>query len=141
MGESSPSVKFGRPDDLRLFYNPCVAGEARILRNKLTEQELLQLASDTFGDMVKVTVDVDRQRVAAGGALHAQAEELLLQDGSDQADIWGSNYFPGRALGSRLEFSALINIRPAADNPSQQIRSQQIRDRLKAAVEMWVGPA
>lgn len=118
-----------------------MAGEARIVRQKLTEQEVRQLADDTFGDMVKVTVDIARQVLGAGGMLHADVEALLLEDGSIQQDVWGANYFPGRPEGSRVEYSALINIRSAQNNPQQAIESQDIRAKVRQAVERWVGPA
>ena len=33
--------------------------------------------------------------------------------GSRQRDLWGANYYPGRGPDGCLEFTALINIRPA----------------------------
>ncbi|HYS05477.1 MAG TPA: DUF5674 family protein [Candidatus Dormibacteraeota bacterium] len=33
---------------------------------------------------------------SVGGELHADAEQLLLEQGSAQADLWGANCFPGQ---------------------------------------------
>ena len=37
---------------------------------------------------------------AVGGELHADAEALLLEQGSQQKDLWGANYYPGRGPAS-----------------------------------------
>jgi hypothetical protein len=114
---------------------------ARILVERLTPEQIVNLAAEIFDDMFKVVVDVERGVLAAGGALHADAEQLLLDDGSRQQDVWGANYFPARAIGSRLEYSALINIRPDAGNSDQNIRSEAVRAKVRCIVEKWIGPA
>ncbi len=63
-------------------------GEARLIANAMTTEEIGQLAEETFGDMIKLAVDVERGVVAAGGMLHADGEALLLGDGSAQRNIW-----------------------------------------------------
>ena len=114
---------------------------ARLVRGSLNETQIAALAAENFGDMFKVVVDVARKTLAAGGALHADAEQLLLDDGSQQGDIWGANYFPDRPLGKRLEYSALINIRPAAGNRDQDIQSEPVRAKVRDIIERWIGPA
>ena len=116
-------------------------GEPRILRTKLSPEDLLTLAEATFGDMVKLVVDVDRGLLAAGGMLHADAEALLTEDGAPTDALWGANYFPARAVGERLEYTALINIRPARGNRGQEIADPSTRERVREVVERLVGPA
>lgn len=116
------------------------SGEARIIREKMTSEQILQLAKDTFGDMVKIVVDVEQGVLAAGGMLHADAESLLIDGGSSQSDIWGANYFPQKAPGSRLEFTALINIRPSDGNRDQFIQSEPVRGKVQEIAERWMGP-
>ena len=118
-----------------------MAGEPRIIREKMTAEEITQIAADTFGDMIKIVVDVDRGILAAGGMLHADAEALLLEDGSNQFDIWGANYFLQRIPNAKLEYTALINIRPSDKNTAQHIQSKDIRRKVKAIVEQWMGPS
>lgn len=113
-------------------------GEARILRAKLSQEELTDLARDTFGDMVKLVIDVERDRATAGGMLHADGEQLPLDDGSKQSDVWGANFYPARGAGGRLDYTALINIRPD-ENPDQRILSAPLRERVRLAVERWIG--
>ena len=89
--------------------------------------------------MVKLVVDVRRGVVAIGGELHADAEALLLEQGSRQEDLWGANYFPGLGPERSIEFTALINIRPARGNRSMEIQSQEARDGVRRLVTAIVG--
>jgi hypothetical protein len=86
-----------------------------------------RLVQALFGEMVKVVVDVRRGRAAVGGELHADGEQLLLEEGSEQADLWGANYYPGRGSEGCVEFTALINIRPAQGNPGMEIQDPEVR--------------
>ena len=53
-----------------------------MVRTRLEPAELARLIGHPFQDMVKFVVDVERCIVALGGELHADAEALLLDDGS-----------------------------------------------------------
>jgi hypothetical protein len=72
-----------------------------IVERRIDPAELHRLVELYFGDMVKLVVDIRRQVAAVGGELHADAEQLLLAQGSAQADLWGANYYPGRGPGNR----------------------------------------
>ena len=95
-------------------------------------EEVRRLADAWFGDMVKFVVDLGRQRIALGGELHADAEEKLLDEGGRQEDLWGGNYFPDRPAGERLEYTALINIRPSQGNRSMELQDPELRARVGA---------
>lgn len=60
-----------------------------IVETRLAPAELARLVHLFFGDMVKYVVDVERRIAAVGGQLHADAEQLLLEAGSRQEDLWG----------------------------------------------------
>ncbi len=53
-----------------------------IVEKMITLAELSILAKEWFGDMVKVVVDVEQEKMAIGCELHVDAEELLLKQGS-----------------------------------------------------------
>jgi len=110
-----------------------------IVRSKVDPADLRRLVDQYFGDMVKLVVDVRRRVVAIGGELHADAEALLLADGSAQVDLWGANYYPGLGPSSSVEFTALINIRPAQGNPSMEIQDAGARDAVREIVHALVG--
>jgi len=104
--------------------------EIVIVEERLEPIELARLVQLFFGDMVKYVVDVERRVAAVGGQLHADAEQLLLAAGSRQADLWGANYYPGKAPDDCIEYTALINIRPAHRNRSMVIEDEAIRARV-----------
>ena len=110
-----------------------------ILRQRIERTELARLVAAHFGDMVKLVIDVHRQVVAVGGELHADAEALLLEQGSRQADLWGANYYPGRGAAECLESTALINIRPSQGNPSMEIQDTETRETVHEIVGRLVG--
>jgi hypothetical protein len=102
----------------------------KILKHPLNNNEINELAKEFFGDMIKIVVDVEEGSIAAGCSLHADAEQLLLKHGSKQENIWGANYFPGRKKGEKIEYTALINIRPRKGNKSQFIQGADIRKKV-----------
>lgn len=102
-----------------------------IVRTRIGRARLLELTEGWFGDMVKYVVDVRRGIAAVGGELHADAEQILLEDGSLQADLWGANYYPAERGDDRIEYTSLINIRPAAGNRSMEIELAEVRERVR----------
>lgn len=109
-----------------------------LLESRIDPQELARVVAAHFEDMVKYVVDVERGLVAVGGEMHADAEQVLLEAGSRQADLWGANYYPGRGEGC-IEYTALINIRPAAGNRGMEIQDQGLRDRVREVTFALVG--
>src|SRR3989442_922877 len=99
-----------------------------ILDRRIERAELARLVELYFGDMVKYVADVQRGAIAIGGELHADAEQLLLEAGSRQADLWGANYYPGRGGDGCIEFTALINIRPSRGNRSMEVQDPVLRE-------------
>jgi len=110
-----------------------------VVDQRIDSAELARLVAAYFGDMVKLVVDLRREVVAVGGELHADAEELLLEQGSHQADVWGANYYPGRGAEGFLEHTALINIRPSQGNPSMEIQDPETRDAVRRIVARLIG--
>jgi hypothetical protein len=93
-------------------------------------RELRRLVDLFFEDMVKFVVDVERGIAAVGGAKHAEAQHLLLANGSRQPDLWGATYWPGRGRDECVELSAPINVRPSDGNQGPEIQDPTIRRRV-----------
>jgi len=93
--------------------------------------EIDRLAGLFFKDMVKYVVDIERRVAAIGGELHADAEEMLLEAGSRQSDLWGANFYPDKDPDERIEYTSLINIRPGQGNRSMFIEDPEVRDRVR----------
>ena len=110
-----------------------------IVRERIDPAELARLVLLYFEDMVKYVVDVERDVVGLGGEMHADAEQLLLEDGSRQVDLWGANYYPGRGRDGCIEYTALINIRPAQGNRSMEIQDPAVRQKVRELTWALVG--
>ncbi len=106
---------------------------------RLEPGELRRLVDLYFEDMVKYVVDLARGVAAVGGEMHADAEQLLLQDGSRQADLWGANYYPGPGREECIEYTSLINIRPAQGNRSMEIQDEAVRQRVRELTFALIG--
>ena len=73
--------------------------------------------------------------MGVGGELHSDAEELLINEGSNQEDIWGANLYPYKSADERLEYTSLINIRPGQGNLSMEIENKNLRRKIQIMTE------
>jgi hypothetical protein len=112
--------------------------EVVLLERRIDAEELRRLLA-RFEDMVKYVADLERGVIAIGGEMHADAEALLLEHGSRQADLWGANYYPGRGREGCIEFTALINIRPAAGNRGMELQDAGLRGKLRELTHALIG--
>jgi len=110
-----------------------------LVESRLDPAELRRLVAAHFEDMVKYVVDVERAIAAVGGELHADEEALLLEHGSRQEDLWGANYYPGRGENGCIEYTSLINIRPAQGNRSMVIADEAVRGRVRDITFALIG--
>lgn len=110
-----------------------------ILRGPIDKAVLARLVKRWFGDMVKYVADVERGVIAIGGELHADAEELLLEDGSRQPDLWGANYYPGTGAERCIEYTSLINIRPSQGNQGMEIEDREVREQIRRLTFTLIG--
>ena len=109
-----------------------------IVDNSISLADLKELAKQRFGDMVKGVVDVEKSIMAVGGELHADEEALLLEQGSKQDDLWGFNIYIDQSPDTWLEFNSMINIRPSQNNPSRDIQSDEMKNKVTEIVNRLV---
>jgi hypothetical protein len=95
-------------------------------------QEMLQ----EHENMVKIVVDIRRRVLSGGGEMHADCEPALLEDGSALDDLWGANWYPAEG---RIEFEALINIRPRLGNRSILIQDEALRRQVESVTREILG--
>jgi hypothetical protein len=105
-----------------------------IIRSHATKEQVHEM-QQTLGVYIKLAVDIRRGILAGGGALHADCETILLEDGSKQEDIWGADWNPDS---QHVTYEALINIRPR-QNRSMEILDASIRDRVADIVQRLLG--
>lgn len=84
----------------------------------------------------KLAVDIDRGILAGGGAMHADCEAVLLEDGSQQEFIWGADWNPEA---QEVTFESLINIRPHQNNRSLELQDPELRDKVEHITRRLLG--
>ncbi|OGO63677.1 MAG: hypothetical protein A2029_06815 [Chloroflexi bacterium RBG_19FT_COMBO_47_9] len=106
-----------------------------ILKEKATAKQIREML-EVYSVMIKLAVDIRRGILAGGGEMHADCEIILLEEGSEQDDLWGANWYPSD---QRIEFEALINIRPRLGNRSMIIQSEDTRKSVEAVARTILG--
>jgi len=108
----------------------------RIVDNnsRIKLDELSKMAEDMFGDFVKVVVDVARDMMVVNAELHADEEALLIEQGSNQTDLWGINLYPALEGDDFVEFDSMINLRPSRGNRSREVQDPAVRERIRRIV-------
>ena len=106
-----------------------------LLKEKTTPEQLKAML-EQHESMIKIVVDIRRRALSGGGEMHADCESVLLDDGSEQDDLWGANWYPDE---QRIEFESLINIRPRLGNRSILIHDENLRTQVKAVTVEILG--
>ncbi len=102
----------------------------RIIRERVTAEQMRRML-ETLQTYVKLAVDVRRKIVGGGGAMHADCKAVLLEDGSQQADVWGADWSPKTR---KVRFESLINIRPRQNNRTMHIEDKALRAKIEKIV-------
>ena len=102
----------------------------KILDKTISIDELKKTALETFGDLVKAVVDVDKELIALDAELHSDLEALLLENGSKQKNLWGINFYPEIQGNEFIEFDSMINMRPSQGNRSRGIENEEMRKKI-----------
>jgi hypothetical protein len=106
-----------------------------IIRRRASKRQAIEML-EVFGTFIKLAVDVHREVLAGGGELHADCEQALLSDGSEQTNIWGADWDP---INQRVTFEALINIRPRQNNRKMEIQDPALRSQIERIVKDLLG--
>jgi hypothetical protein len=107
----------------------------KIIRSRTSLSELWQNRETQTTDLLKIVVDIKRNIIAVDAEMHADLEELLLENSSEQEDLWGANLFPERNDEKFIEYTSFINIRPAQENRSMEVQNETIKDKILKIVD------
>jgi hypothetical protein len=112
----------------------------KLLEQKVTIEDLQEMASHMFGNLVKAVVDVEKRIIVLDAELHSDQECFLLENGSEQKDLWGINLYPEFSKNDEnfVEFDSMINLRPSDNNRSRSIEDPEIRKKIIQIVLEWV---
>ena len=106
-----------------------------ILQDKPTSEQIQNMLQQ-YETMIKIVVDIRRRILAGGGEMHSDCESVLLDNGSEQDDLWGANWYPAE---QRIEFESLINIRPRLGNRNILIQDEGLRQKVESATREIFG--
>lgn len=105
-----------------------------LLFNQKPTKEQLAKAAEEFADYIKVVVDTDKGIMAMGGKLHTDGEQLLLENGSKQENLWGGGL---DLVSKKIDCTALSNIRPGQGNNSMEILDLETRKRFLKIIKKY----
>ena len=90
--------------------------------------EQIQELSVKFSVYIKTVIDLKNKICSAGMNRHFEGEQILLQQGSKQSNIWGG----GIDLKTmEIDYNSFINIRPRDNNTKNDIQSEEIRKQYQ----------
>ena len=109
--------------------------DIKIIKSPITREELKHIASEGFGELVKVVVDLEQEIMAVGGELHADEETLLIdQEGSQREYTWGINIYPDKTGDDFIEYDSMVNLKPSFGNRTRSVENKEIREQIKKIV-------
>ena len=112
--------------------------EILIARETIDKETLDALAKTWHHSLVKGVADISRAVVALGGEWHIDANNRLIEDGSEQKNLWGFNIYPKEHGDKAIEYNSLTNIRPMQGNRSMEIMDEATRKAVRKTVALAV---
>ena len=106
-----------------------------LLKEKVVLAQIQEMLQE-YEDMIKIVVDIRKRILSGGGEMHADCESVLLNDGSEQDDLWGANRYP---VEQRIEFESLINIRPRLGNRNIVLQDENLRKQVESVTREILG--
>ena len=113
--------------------------ETRIVKNKITRNELNVLAHEQYIDIIKAVVDVEKEIMGVGGELHVDIQSLLIEkENSHGKDTWGINLYLDKIGDDFIEFDSMINLKPNLGNRTRDIGNSEIKEKIRNIVNKLV---
>ena len=112
----------------------------KILENEIKKEDLKNSENIVFDEFVKAVVDIEKEKIAIDAELHADLEKYLLENGSNQYDLWGINLYFDEDEDEEnfVEFDSMINIRPAQGNRGRGVENKETQEKIKEVVSKWI---
>jgi len=112
----------------------------KLVKNKISLQELAQMSEKMFGGLVKAVVDIEQEIMVVDAGMHADEESFLLEEcESKQEFLWGINIYPDKhAKEGFVVFDSMINIRPGWGNRTRGVDDPKIQQKIITIVNKLV---
>ena len=92
-----------------------------------TKEEIDKI-KESFDIYIKTVIDIKRKVCSAGADRHFESEKILLDDGSDQSNLWGGGIDIETMI---IDCNSFINIRPRDNNTSNEIQDKNLRNQFE----------
>lgn len=103
---------------------------------RISLTELTSLSERMYERFVKCVIDIDKEIMVIDADMHVDEEQLLLEGGSKQENLWGINLRPDDyGTDKFVEFDSMINIRPRQNNNSRSVENKVIQKKIHEIVE------
>ena len=113
--------------------------ETKIVKKRITRDELRALAHKQYGDVIKAVVDVKQGIMGVGGELHVDIQSLLVdKENSKGEDTWGVNLYLEKTGDDFLEFDSMINLKPNLGNRSRSVEDAEIKKKIRELINKLV---
>lgn len=99
-----------------------------VTKNTSYTNEEIKKTRELFDIYIKTVIDIRRKICSAGCDRHIDSEKILLDQGSQQEDLWGG----GVDLETKIiDCNSMINIRPRQENMSNEIQDAIVRHKFE----------
>ena len=105
-----------------------------ITKSETFNIEKIDKLKEQFQVYIKTVIDIKNKICSAGMNRHFEGEHILLQQGSNQSDLWGG----GLDLETKeIDFNSFINIRPQDNNSKNEIQDPQIKSIYETLTQFF----
>jgi hypothetical protein len=92
-----------------------------------TKEEFKKLR-ELFDVYIKTVIDIKRKVCSAGADRHFESEKILLDEGSNQSDLWGGGIDTETKI---IDCNSFINVRSTDSNTSNEIQDEELRKQFE----------
>lgn len=110
----------------------------KILKKEIKREDLKNFENVLDGGMVKAVIDIEKEIIGVDAEMHADIEQMLLTNGSNQDALWGVNLWLEEDGDDFVEFDSMINIRPRQGNRSRDVENLETREKIREVVAKWI---
>lgn len=89
---------------------------------------------EMYSEYVKVVVDLENCWLCAGGEYHIDCEEVLMNSGSKQLDLWGGGV---NILTKQIDYQAMSNYKPSQGRFTYEISDPEIKSKFEKCVKLY----
>jgi len=110
----------------------------QIVTEKISIEELKKMSEKMHNSLVKAVVDLEKGIMVVDAPMHVDQEMFLLEEGSQQENLWGINIHPHKSPDQWIEFDSMINMRPSFGNRTRGVDDITIQEKIKKLVNALV---